>query len=174
MVSKSSRKFIVHMVLCAIPSTRLYTLKSYLFRWAGLTLGQNVRIVSSARVLTSGTVVIGDDSFLGHECLIVGGNAPVRIGAYVDIGPRVTFVTGTHVIKSEGPHVAGKGLSLPIDLGEGCWVCAGAIILGGTTIGPRSIVMAGAVVRGVFPEGCVIGGVPARIVESVITAEKRK
>ncbi|MFC3205354.1 acyltransferase [Aquamicrobium soli] len=47
-------------------------------------------------------------------------------------------------------------------MGDGCWICAGATLLGGTVVGPHSIVASGAVVKGVFPAFSVIGGVPAR------------
>jgi maltose O-acetyltransferase len=134
-------------------------------------IGSNVRIVSSARVMVTSSVNIGDDTFVGHECMIVGGDEPINIGPNVDIGPRVTFATGTHAIQPEGPHVAGRGYSLPVTIGEGCWICTGAVILGGTSIGPRSIVAAGAIVRGYFPGGCLIGGVPARVLQDTLATD---
>lgn len=159
----SVRAYLVHCLLTVFPATRLYEIKCRLFRWAGAILGENVRIVSSARILTGGCVSIGPETFIGHDCLIVGGDASVDIGAHVDIGPRVTLATGTHRIQPEGLHVASDGYSLPITIGEGSWVCAGAIILGGTIIGPKSIVAAGAVVKGEFPGGCLLAGIPAKV-----------
>ena len=108
------RTYCVHLALSVIPPTRCYGLKRALFRWAGLSVGSNTRIVSSVQVMTSGPVSIGNDTFIGHECLIVGGDARIEIGANVDISPRVTIVTGTHKIESDGPHVAGAGYSLPV------------------------------------------------------------
>jgi len=131
-----------------------------------MSIDENVRVVSSARFMLKGPISIGRNTFIGDDCLIVGGSAIVDVGANVDIAPRVTIVTGTHVIEPRGPHVAGTGYSLPIVIGEGCWICTGSTILGGTRIGPRSIVAAGAVVRGDFPGGCLIGGVPAVVVRS--------
>ncbi len=40
-------------------------------------------------------------------------------------------------------------------------------IIGDTEIGDNSVVAAGAVVKGVFPSGSVIGGVPARVIKAV-------
>lgn len=166
----SVRAYLVHCLLTVFPATRLYGMKRRLFRWAGAILGENVRIASSVRILTGGCVSIGAHTFVGHDCLIVGGDALVDIGAHVDIGPRVNLVTGTHRIQPEGPHVAGEGYSLPIAIGDGCWICAGAVILGGTTIGPRSIVAAGAVVRGKFPGGSLLAGVPAKVLRDRLNA----
>jgi acetyltransferase-like isoleucine patch superfamily enzyme len=164
---KSKRAWICNQFLVPIlPTSRCYPLKRALFRWAGIRVGENVRISSSARFMLQGPISIGQNTFIGDDCLVTGGSAAVDIGANVDIAPRVTIVTGTHVVEPDGPNVAGKGYSLPIAIGEGSWVCTGSIILGGTTIGPRSIVAAGAVVRGNFPEGCLIGGVPAVVIRS--------
>jgi len=97
----------------------------------------------------------------------VGGEASINIGADCDIAPRVSFITGTHEIEGDGPKAAGKGYSLPITIGNGCWICAGATVLGGTVIGEHSIVAAGAVVRGEFPPFSVIGGAPARVLRNL-------
>ncbi|MBK8742081.1 MAG: acyltransferase [Betaproteobacteria bacterium] len=129
---------------------------------AGVRVGRNVRCVSSASFFLNGPLSIGSDTWVGHEVLIVGGDAPVGIGESCDIAPRVLIATGSHVIERHGPRVAGEGLSLPITIGNGCWICAGATILGGTTIGDCCIVAAGAVVRGHFSSRSIIGGVPAR------------
>lgn len=52
-----------------------------------------------------------------------------------------------------------------IKIGSNCWIGAKVTILDGTIIGNGCIVAAGAVVRGQFPDNCVIGGVPAKILK---------
>jgi acetyltransferase-like isoleucine patch superfamily enzyme len=51
-------------------------------------------------------------------------------------------------------------------IGAGCWIGTGAIVLPGTRLGRNVAVAGGAVVRGEFPDHCVIAGVPAKIVRS--------
>jgi len=51
----------------------------------------------------------------------------------------------------------------PVTIGDGCWLGVGSVILPGTTLGRNVAVAAGAVVRGSFPDHCLIGGVPARV-----------
>lgn len=169
---KTDRLIITRLIMRFLPASRCFKIKRYLLRWAGGSIGKNVRCASSAKFILSGPLSIGYDTWIGHEVLIVGGDASVSIGAACDIAPRATLVTGSHQINPEGPHVAGKGYSLPITIRDGCWIGAGAIILGGTTIGERSIVAAGAVVNGNFPAGCLIGGVPARILKTTLSNEK--
>lgn len=146
-----------------LPETRLFAFKRMLLRLAGVSVAPKVRICSSARFQINGALVVGQDTWIGHEVLVVGGDADVTIGAQVDIGPRVTIVTGTHAIAREG-RVAGEGRSAPVHLGDGCWVGAGALILGGVRVGERAIVAAGAMVNRDVPPGAVVGGVPARVI----------
>ena len=138
-----------------------------MLRLAGARVADKVRIASSARFQLNGSLQLGSDTWIGHEVLVVGGGASVEIGARCDIAPRVTIVTGTHRIDPDGPRVAGEGYSLPIRIGDGCWIGVGATVLGGTVIGEHSIVAAGAVVRGQFPARSLIGGIPARVIRSI-------
>ncbi|MBU0943571.1 MAG: hypothetical protein KJ804_10935 [Proteobacteria bacterium] len=45
------------------------------------------------------------------------------------------------------------------------WVGARVTFLDGAEIGPHSVVAAGAIVRGKFPTGAIVGGAPARILK---------
>jgi len=54
-----------------------------------------------------------------------------------------------------------------IELGDGVWVGAMAIILPGTKIGAGSVIGAGAVVQGEFPPFSVLAGHPARVVRTI-------
>jgi acetyltransferase-like isoleucine patch superfamily enzyme len=141
--------------------------------WAGARVGNDAKIVSSARFYLTGHLSIGNQTWIGHDVLIVGGDAVVSLGAYCDSAPRVSFVTGIHAINPHALHVTDEGYSLPITIGDGSWICAGATILGGTNIGERSIVAAGAVVKGVFPAGVLIGGVPARVLQSNLMINRK-
>lgn len=150
-----------------IPPTRAFALKRKLLRLAGAEVGENVRCASSVRTFVGGPLKLGANTWVGHDTLFIGGNAPIEIGTDCDIAPRVSFVTGTHRVEASGPKAAGEGYSLPINVGDGCWICAGATVLGGTVLGAHSIVAAGAVVRGEYPPYSIIGGVPAKILGSL-------
>ena len=163
---KANRSFVVNLTMRLLPSTRCFGLKRSLLRWAGGKIDNNVRCASNSVFLLGGELSIGYDTWIGHEGLLIGGRASISIGANCDIGPRVTFACGSHRINPKGPHVAGESYSSPISIGDGCWIGVGATILGGTKIGERSVVAAGAVVKGEFPAGCLIGGVPARVLRT--------
>ena len=162
----SMRLFAYHLIMGAIPPTRLFRFKRRLLGWAGAEVGENARIVSSAKFHLSGRLVIGANTWIGHDVMIVGGDAEVRIGCDVDIAPRVSLVTGSHHPFTVPGKAAGEGYSKSIVVGDGAWIGAGATILGGVRVGRETIVAAGALVRRDVLDGTVVAGVPARLVAS--------
>lgn len=144
-----------------MPPTRMFALKRALLRWAGATVGDNARIVSTAKFHVCGKLEIGSNTWIGHEVMIVGGDAEVQIGAEVDIAPRVTIVTGSHEAFGLPGKAAGKGYSKPVHIGDGAWIGAGSTILGGVRIGAQAIVAAGSLVRKNVQNESIVAGVPA-------------
>ena len=86
-------------------------------------------------------VVIGETTIIGDDCLLYQG---VTLGG---VG------TGEHTCKRHPT------------LHNNVMISAGAKIIGDITIGDNSIVGANSVVRGEFPDYCVIVGAPAKVVK---------
>jgi maltose O-acetyltransferase len=77
------------------------------------------------------------------------------------VAMRVLFTTSTHEI-GDSQRRAGELVRKPIEVGKGCWIGAGAVILPGIVIGDGCVIGAGAVVnRDCDPNGLYVG-VPAR------------
>lgn len=149
-----------------LPLTGFYGLKRFLLRIAGVVVGQNVRVVSSAKLITP-FIVIGENSFIGHECLLIAARGSmIRIGKNVDLGPRCLIVTGTHDVGSAA-HRAGAGQARDIVIGDGVWVGAGATILAGVTVGAGSILAAGSVVAKDIESNVLAGGNPAKLIRAL-------
>jgi len=84
---------------------------------------------------------------------------PVRIGCHTVISQNVYLCAGTHdYMRPELPLIRPS-----ITIGRGVWICAGAFIGPGVTIGDNSIVAARAVVTRDVPPGVIVGGNPARV-----------
>ena len=147
-----------------LPSSRYYKLKSKLLNLIGFQVAKSARIVSSVKFLGIENIVIGEDTFIGHETMITGSNkTTVTIGSYCDVSSKVTIVTGTHEVDLEGLHVAGKGMGKDIIIEDGVWIGINATILPGVKIGKKSIVAAGAVVTKDVPPNVLVAGNPAII-----------
>lgn len=108
---------------------------------------------------------IGRGTFINRECMF-STHAPITIGENVDIGMRVTFITGSHVIGPEKRR-AGKHVDGPITVGSGTWIGAGATILPGVSIGSGTVIAAGAVVTADCEPNSVYGGIPARRIRGI-------
>jgi maltose O-acetyltransferase len=105
-------------------------------------------------------LVVGDQTWIGPECYFES-HAEVAIGNQVNIAARCVFATASHNI---GPakRRAGSFFASKIEVQDGAWVGAGAIILPGVTIGSGCIVAAGSVVISDCEANGLYAGVPAQ------------
>jgi len=158
--------FIVQLTFRLLPDTKCFGYKRLALRLAGAKIGTNVRICSSVRIIGNSVLSIGDNTWIGHGTWIFS-SAPVQIGKNVNVAPLCYIGTGTHQIDPSGASVAGKGMSSPIIVEDGAWLCARSTILSGIRVGEKAIVGAGAVVIKDVPAYTVIGGVPAKAIRQV-------
>lgn len=116
-------------------------------------------------------IAIGNNFYAGTQsCIAIIGK--LVIGDNVTLASRVTIIDHAHgkadysdmeipVMKRE---LSTKG---PIVIEDNVWICEGAVILGGVTIGKNSIVAANAVVtKDVLPYS-IAAGVPAKIIKNI-------
>lgn len=54
-----------------------------------------------------------------------------------------------------------------IRIGKNCWICDGAVILAGATIGENCVIGANSVVKGTFPANSLIAGIPAKLLKNL-------
>jgi acetyltransferase-like isoleucine patch superfamily enzyme len=114
---------------------------------------------------------------IGARCSIGRGNHLVahrslQLGDDVITGPNVYVTDQNHVYADPSVPVGQQWPAEdPVIVGPGSWIGAGAILLPGTTLGRNTVVGAGAVVRGTFPDHAVLAGVPARMVRRWDPAE---
>jgi len=108
---------------------------------------------------------------IGQNCLI--STISFSTEPYlIEIGDNVRIAGGTHFITHDGSilcfqdefegDICGK-----IKIGNNVFIGTACIILLNTTIGDNSIIGAGSIVRGHFPDNSVIYGNPARRVLSI-------
>ena len=108
-------------------------------------------------------IILGEKVFVNAGCTFLDGGY-IRIGAHSLIGPHVQIYTPEHpmdyVMRREEQEY-----SHPVTIGEDCWICGGAIICPGVTIGDRSIIGAGSVVTKDVPPDSLAVGNPCRVIK---------
>jgi maltose O-acetyltransferase len=105
--------------------------------------------------------IIGRSFKVGHNVLI-DGHAQITIGDDVFLGHHVMLLTGGHDPEQRGAARQAAVSARPIIIGDGVWICSGAIVCPGVTIGAHSVVGPGAVVMRNVPAYTIVGGNPAR------------
>ena len=125
-------------------------------------------MVPGQKMVTDPVVRIGDRCMIGRGSHIVG-HFQVEIGDDVHTGPYVYITDQNHGYEDPDQVVHAQWPSdVPVLIGSGSWLGTGVVILPGTVLGRNVVVGAGAVVRGTFPDHCVIAGVPARVVRRYV------
>lgn len=107
-------------------------------------------------------VSIGDRTFINFDCVLLDCNR-ITIGQEVQFAPRVQIYTATHPVDAQARR-SGLEYALPVVIGDGAWLGAGAIVLPGVTIGENTVVGAGSVVTRDLPSNVVAVGNPCRVV----------
>ena len=115
---------------------------------------------------TSGgeNIRVGRNVFINQNCTMydLGG---IDIADDVMIGPNVSIITSGHPI--EPSQRRAFVIAKPIVIERNVWIAAGAIIIGGVTVGENSVVAAGSVVTKDVPPNTFVGGHPARVIRSI-------
>lgn len=112
-----------------------------------------------------GDVVIGHHTRIGLSNTIIG---PVTIGSHVNLAQGITVTALNHNFSETGKRIDEQGVSTtPVVIGDDVWIGTNAVVLPGVTIGSRCVVAAGAVVTKDVPDGCVVAGVPAKIIKRI-------
>ena len=114
-------------------------------------VGKNFFLNVNGKIMDSGQVTIGDNVF---------------------IAPNVCIVTEEHAMDT-AQRLAGLEYTHPVHIGDNVWICTGAIILPGVTIGADSVIGAGSVVTKDIPPRCLAVGVPCKVIRHLEPGEGR-
>lgn len=140
----------------------------HIYRHYGLKIGRDSFISPRCHFVYPDliNVKLGDRAFLNYNCFIENGNS-ITIGNNSCLAPFVRILTTTHQIGNSDRRVGRSCVRLPVKIGDGAWIGAGATILPGVTIGDGCVIGAGAIVhRDCEPNGLYVG-VPARRVKDL-------
>ena len=112
---------------------------------AKIEIGNNVGM-SGVTIYARKSIKIGDNTLIGANTKILDNDFHP-----LDVEDRNNDIK--EAIKT-----------IPVEIGENCFIGCNSIILKGTKLGSGCVVGAGSVVSGQFEDNCVIAGNPARVI----------
>lgn len=139
----------------------------YLANVRNISLGKHVFIRDFVRL-----EVVGEGEIVIEEGVAIEQSCHITSAAWVSIGKNTTVLFDVMITDIDHeyrvldvPITKQVLLVQPTSIGENCFIGSGAKIQAGTILGKQCIVGTNAVVRGEFPDYCVIVGIPAKIIK---------
>lgn len=137
---------------------------------ACIELGEGTRVMRGAYLCSFVSkpragegIVTGRQCWIGVNAVLASGQGGIFLGNNVLIGPQAALVTGNHEFRDTNQTTLEQGYTgLPIRIGDNVWIGTHAVILGGVSIGERSVIAAGAVVTEDVADRTIVGGVPGK------------
>ena len=138
----------------------------------------NVKIGPNASIYRSdiyGNAIIGQaTSLTGPGLYIHSIKKEVILKSHISIAPGVKIITSGHDLSASSTSFRAGGIRTEkdIEIGNHCWIAAGAIITEGTKIDDYCVVASGGVAIGKYYQGHSIwGGVPLQRIRSYNPSE---
>lgn len=148
----------------------------FLHNMRNVFIGKKVRIYPGLRCETynSGKIIIKDDVGIGQnfhitcstDDLIIEKGTTILGNVFITNIDHDYTVLNVPILKQD--HIIKKTF-----IGENCFIGYGASIQAGTILGKQCIVGTNSVVRGVYPDYCVIAGIPAKIIKKYSFSTKK-
>lgn len=134
----------------------------------GVKIGAYSNLLSTSHLATYGKgLKMGNNSAVG-DFTHFGAPGGIEIGDDVIMGSYVSFHSENHNFQDATKLIREQGVTHKgIKIGNNVWVGVKATFLDGAQVGNNCVVAAGAVVSGIFPDNCVIGGVPAKVIKTI-------
>ena len=148
-------------------SSIVHKIKIWFLRILGMRIQSPCFIDYGFRFLNAKNISIGSKCSFGHYNKL-WAFSKITIGDKVQTAIGLTIVSGSHDIATYEPTSKEQQVTLE---GEN-WIGANVTIIGGVTIGKGSIIAAGALVTNDIPSYTIAAGVPAKVLNKRIPAQK--
>lgn len=146
------------------------------------TIETRILLQKNSELIVDGTFSVYAGSYIrltpGSKLILHGGfvneNVQITVGDVIEIGSDFTCGRDVVIRSFDGHKILEDNykISAPIKIGNHVWIGQGATILKGVTIGDGAIVASGAIVTRDVPAGCIVAGIPAKVVKENVSWEK--
>lgn len=139
-------------------------IRELLSQVTGSVIDKSVTVFTPLYINYGKHTKIGKNVFINFDCVFLdlGG---ITIEDHVLIAPKVSLLSEAHPVSPDERQSLVTG---HIHIKKNVWIGAGVTILPGVTVGENAVVAAGAVVSKDVPANTVVGGIPAKIIKSII------
>lgn len=141
-----------------------------------ISIGKKTRIFPGIRLeaIDSGKIEIGNNCAIEQNVHITSKDNCLYIGDNTTIAAN-TFITNLdHSYQNINMSVIEQEcICKETYIGEGCFIGYGAAIQAGTKLGKHCVVGSNSMVRGEYPDYCVLVGSPARIIKKYNPISKK-
>jgi len=132
-------------------------LKVWLLRSFGAEIGQHVRIKPGVKVKFPWRLSVGDYVWIGENAWL-DNLALIKIASHVCISQDVYLCTGNH----DWSHPDFQLITAPIEIEQGSWIAARAVIGPGVTVGKGAVLGLGSVTGRSLQSMTIYAGNPAQ------------
>ena len=158
--------FFINNMLNHIPSRKVRAFFYYYL--SGKKISKNCSIGLGVRFLDIRNVSIGSGTNINFDCIIDGRGASIKIGSNVDIAPQVNIWSLEHNAKKSNHET----LAGTVIIEDGCWLANRVIVLPKTHLKRNTVVGAGGVVKGNYPESVLLIGQKVKIHSNTFLEER--
>ena len=144
-------------------------------QWA--EIDDKCMIFDYAFIDARGGLKVGKCSIFAWHCLIEGGGK-IEIGDRVLIGPGAKILCSPYnhqgvYVSQALPDEAFSINTESIKIENDAYICAGAVVLPGVTIGDNVVIGAGSIVVKDIPSNCVAVGNPCKVIREITDEDKK-
>ena len=152
--------------VAGLPSARPFSKwRVWYWRQRGYAFSKTCHLARNTHF--SGRVVIGDDTFVGENCILSGSTAGIVIGRKVMIAPNCVLVAFDHGFRDlDVPMIDQPVESAPIVIEDDVWIAANCTVAKGVRLGRGCVVSANSMVRVSVEPYAAVRGVPAKVIGS--------
>lgn len=129
------------------------------------SVGKNCTVEQPLFCTYGYNTTLGDNCFLNVNCKLMD-SGKITIGNNVFIAPNVCIITEEHAMDVK-QRLEGLEYTHPVTIGDNVWICTGAIVLPGVTIGANSVIGAGSVVTKDIPPNSLAVGNPCKVIRNL-------
>ena len=147
--------------------------KGYIYmskRWSEILI-QGELIISGSFDLRRVEIWVMEKACLSVGSVFINTGSVIECTCHISIGDNCLIGRDVLIRDSDGHFIDNNlvGFAAPVIIEDHVWIASKAIILKGVRIGKGAIVAAGSVVTRDVPAGCLVAGVPAKVIRENVT-----